>query len=328
MAPRPRHVNDCGSSSAAENYGLSPPPRIYPNRMSRIVNFARRTRVYLVPTLEEMTNQEFYAVYGSDEDCRINQEGVVGSIRNMRLGVQESDDTYTCRGLEHMRSQAHMDQRKMNKEMLFDAILDEQDRQISEGIVDGEALAEVAARMSQRTRDAALALASSDEAYVRRYLKEEEMAAKEAASDAEKERESKQAQDANCVAVLGSALDVAPPTLNATNNNSSLPQTNRRRAAPGLNRSSPSDNTFLPASTSKSSTKVPATTKTASTTTTTTTTNNNISKSKSVEAMLNQMSIRAPSSAVHKTAASTTTQTVATSALGGVFSHRSRALST
>lgn len=318
MAPRPRNVNN--EDSAPENYGLISPPQMYPNRISRSVNFSRRTRVYLVPTLEEMSNQEFYAVYGSDEDSRTNQAGVVDSIRNMRLGVRESDDTYTCRGLEHMRSQAHMDQRKINKDMLFDAVLDEQDRQISEGIVDDEALAEVAARMSQRARDAALALASSDEAYVRRYRKEEEEEEKERAA-----REAQQAaSDADCVDVLGSALGIAPPTTSnndttsknnnsssSNENSSSSPQPNRRRAVSGLNRNIPSGNAF--ASTSATTTKI---------TSTTTTTSNKISKSKSVEAMLNQMSIRSSSSTSKQQSATTT------SALGDVFSHRSRALST
>ena len=309
MAPRPRNVDD---GSAPENYGLSPPPQIYPNRISRSVNFSRRTRVYLVPTLGEMSNQEFYAVYGSDEDSRTNQAGVVDSIRNMRVGVPEFDDTYTSRGLEHMRSQAHMDQRKIKKDMLFGAVLDEQDRQISEGIVDDEALAEVAARMSQRAKDAALALASSDEAYVRRYRKEEE------------EEEKRAASDANCVDVLGSALGIDPPTPSNNNssslpstNSSSSPQPNRRRAVSGLNRNISSGNTFISA---------PATTTKI---TSTTTNNNNISKSKSVEAMLDQMSIRSSSSAAHKSTASSSSKLSATtSSLGGVFSHRSRALST
>ena len=321
MAPR----NVTNEDSAPENYGLIPPPRIYPNRISRSVNFSRRTRVYLVPTLGEMSNQEFYAVYGSDEDSRTNQAGVVDSIRNMRLGVRESDDTYTCRGLEHMRSQAHMDQRKINKDMLFDAVLDEQDRQIGEGIVDEEALAEVAARMSQRARDAALALASSDEAYVRRYRKEEEEEEERAAREAQQA-----ASDADCIDVLGSALGIAPPTtsnndttsknnssLPSNKNSSSSPQPNRRRAVSGLNRNIPSGNAFLSAS--ATTTKI---------TSTTTTSSNNISKSKSVEAMLNLMSIRSSSSAAHKTASSSKQQSPNTSALGDVFSHRSRALST
>ena len=324
MAPR----NVTNEDSAPENYGLIPPPRIYPNRISRSVNFSRRTRVYLVPTLGEMSNQEFYAVYGSDEDSRTNQAGVVDSIRNMRLGVRESDDTYTCRGLEHMRSQAHMDQRRINKDMLFDAVLDEQDRQIGEGVIDDEALAEIAARMSQRARDAALALASSDEAYVRRYRKEEEEEEKECAA-----REAQEAaSDADCINVLGSALGIAPPATSnndaTSKNNSSLPSVsiknsssspppNRRRAVSGLNRNIPFGNAFLSAS--ASTTKM--------TSTTTTTTSNNISKSKSVEAMLNQMSIRSSSSSAAYKTASSSKQSANTSALGD-FSRRSRALST
>ena len=322
----PRNVSD--EDSAPKNYGLLPSPRIYPNRMSRSVNFSRRTRVYLVPTLEEMSSQEFYAVYGSDEDSRTNQAGVVDSIRNMRLGVRESDDTYTCRGLEHMRSQAHMDQRRINKDMLFDAVLDEQDRQIGEGVIDDEALAEIAARMSQWARDAALALASSDEAYVRRYRKEEEEEEKECAA-----REAQEAaSDADCINVLGSALGIAPPatsnndatsknnsSLPSIKNSSSSPPPNRRRAVSGMNRNIPFGNAFLsaPASTTKM------------TSTTTTTSSNNISKSKSVEAMLNQMSIRSSSSsAAYKTASSSKQQSANVSTLGDVFSHRSRALST
>ena len=324
----PRNVSD--KDGAPKKYGLIPSPRIYPNRISRSVDFSRRTRVYLVPTLEEMSSQEFYAVYGSDEDSRTNQAGVVDSIRNMRLGVRESDDTYTCRGLEHMRSQAHMDQRRINKDMLFDAVLDEQDRQIGEGVIDDEALAEIAARMSQRARDAALALASSDEAYVRRYRKEEEEEEKECAA-----REAREAaSDADCINVLGSALGIAPPTTSnndaTSKNNSSLPSVsiknsssspppNRRRAVSGLNRNIPFGNAFLSAS--ASTTKITSTTTTSSS-------SNNISKSKSVEAMLNQMSIRSSSSsAAYKTASSSKQQSANTSALGD-FSRRSRALST
>ena len=76
-----------------------------------------------------------------------------------------------------MRSQAHMDQRRMNKEAVTHGVLDLQDEHFDADVFDEDALAEVAASASRWARELAVQRAAQDEAYVRLHVRPEQRGA-------------------------------------------------------------------------------------------------------------------------------------------------------
>lgn len=139
------------------------------------LRFANRTRIYLIPTIDELRQEEYEAMWVTQADEKDSQADVVKNIMRLRQGVPEDhhDKEHCGRGLEHMRSQAHMDQRRMNKEAVTHGVLDLQDEHFDADVFDGDALAKVAATASRRATERALQLAAQDEAYVRLHVRPE-----------------------------------------------------------------------------------------------------------------------------------------------------------
>lgn len=134
------------------------------------VRFASRTNVYLVPSLSDMTDKEIASVWTSKEESKSIQHDMVKTIRAMRSRSTkrlDQDDVVCHRGLEHMLSPQHMENRKSSKESVIDAVLDEQDLQFDAGIYDESRLAMASALTSKQASVRALVLAEVDAAYVR-----------------------------------------------------------------------------------------------------------------------------------------------------------------
>ena len=87
--------------------------------------------------------------------------------------MDHHDEEHCGRGLEHMRSQVHMDQRRANKEAVTHGVLNLQDEHFEADVFDEDALAEVGASASLWARERALQLAAQDEAYVRLHVRPE-----------------------------------------------------------------------------------------------------------------------------------------------------------
>lgn len=114
----------------------------------------------------------------TEHDHKASQQDVVKSILNLRKNTAVSDDHHDeehCgRGLEHMRSQAHIDERRINKEAVVHGVLDVQDDHFDAGIIDEEEIARTASATSQCATQIALSLAASDAAYVRLHVRTEQ----------------------------------------------------------------------------------------------------------------------------------------------------------
>ena len=123
-------------------------------------------------------------------DEKASQADVVKNIMRLRQGGPEDhhDEEHCGRGLEHMRSQAHMDQRRMNKEAVTNGVLDLQDEHFDADVFDEDALAEVAASASRWARELAVQRAAQDEAYVRLHVRPQHEEEAQMERDQEQER--------------------------------------------------------------------------------------------------------------------------------------------
>ena len=155
-----------------------------PSRRSRPgrrlgVRFGSRTKVYLIPSISDYSDKEFTAMWMVDEDRAAAQAGILGDIKAMRTagaggaGATTDGEGHCSRGLEHMRSAAHMEQRKINKESVMNAVLDAQDAQFEANVINEEDLLEASSRNSRWARENAESMAASDAACVRRHVRPE-----------------------------------------------------------------------------------------------------------------------------------------------------------
>ena len=129
------------------------------------ITFNRQTRVYLIPTLSEWTQEEYDACFITDAESKASQEETWDNIIAMGQGLNDNDeDSGLCfRGIEYMRSAASMSQRNDHKAHVTNSILDAQDED-----EDPYHIAAVARRVALPAIEAALAKASTDAAFVRR----------------------------------------------------------------------------------------------------------------------------------------------------------------
>ena len=149
-------------------------------RPRRSVSFHSRTKVYLVPTLDDWTEDEIVKSYRTDEDEAITQEEIVSTIRIMRRNsgrTSDDDETLrnvTARGLEHLGTSEAMAHRKLRKSRQLNSVLDEQDRQWDNPhLEDHQRIADIANQTSAECRARALASAAEDATYVRRLVRRE-----------------------------------------------------------------------------------------------------------------------------------------------------------
>ena len=163
------------------------------NRQRRRLTFNNRTRIYLIPTIEELTTTEFAATYRTPDDDTASQGEIIRTIQAMAqhnfhdgdalpaslltspdAGTHDaSADELTTRGLEHMRSSAHIKDRKETKLMVTDVILTEQEEQWDCGRTVAESeddIADVSRAVTSRSVQEALERGAKDAAYVRRVV--------------------------------------------------------------------------------------------------------------------------------------------------------------
>ena len=227
----PAEMAETGSTAATRRHssagstGASSDDTTRQGRRSSIpVSFNSKTRIFLIPTVNEMSDAEWDVTYPTAEDMHRGQRNVVESILSLRQGRDESIEDGIChRGLEHMRSPATVEASRAAKMAVIDAVLYEQERQWDAGIFDEAALARVAEEASKTAKDVAHSLAVADEVFAGRYQKEEEGVNEE------------QGQAPAVQGVLGTALAVSPPTstshMTAGSPSGALTGRPRRRAS-------------------------------------------------------------------------------------------------
>ena len=103
------------------------------SRSVRSVRFAPRTKVYLVQSSKDMTDEEISSTWTSDKGTKRNHVDVVKTVKAMRQTASSSrtkrhnadnGGSFCTRGLEHMQNAEHLEQRNIDKESVIDAVLD------------------------------------------------------------------------------------------------------------------------------------------------------------------------------------------------------------
>lgn len=150
-----------------------PPPS---TKSQKKIGFERKTKIYLIPSLSEYSDDEMDACWISEEDNKISQADLTTTIllcrqHNGSIPVDRQDDL-TTRGIEYLCTQAAMERRKVTRHTHINAVLDEQDDQWDKhatAVEDQvEAIQQVSSTWSAQSTNEAIARAAQDEAFLRR----------------------------------------------------------------------------------------------------------------------------------------------------------------
>lgn len=130
------------------------------------VTFAPVTEIQEVPHVNDLDPEEISEIWYCKRDYEMIKSTYMQTVRMMANGstsqLFENEDDHCFRGLEY-RTREGARRRQSNKITAITAVLDEQDRQIYEGIWDPEALADTYRRTSAHCTDAAFLLGLRDE---------------------------------------------------------------------------------------------------------------------------------------------------------------------
>ena len=107
------------------------------NRKNLSLKFKRQTGVYLIPTLDELTDEEYNSMYWSPADEERSKEDIHKALLQARrilsnLPPPKTQEELTVRGIEHLVSAERLAQRSEVKQRVRVAVLDEQDRQFDQ----------------------------------------------------------------------------------------------------------------------------------------------------------------------------------------------------
>ena len=155
---------------------------------SSTVRFSTKTRVFLIPTADELSLKEFEATYRTPEDEIKTQREIVKTIMAARQNngqiPDELQDELTTRGIEYLtgNDDSRVQRRKATKRQVVDAVLDEQDLQFdayeagqtSSAISDSTKIAVISSQHSQGCRVAAVRLGREDASCHNHYRQPQE----------------------------------------------------------------------------------------------------------------------------------------------------------
>jgi hypothetical protein len=88
-----------------------------------------RNETYLIPTIDELTDQEFLDIYYDAVDFKFFKGCCLTSVRSMKHGIPEDEDKNCYRGLESIGCP----RKKLNRAKGAFQVLQEQDRQFENG---------------------------------------------------------------------------------------------------------------------------------------------------------------------------------------------------
>lgn len=128
----------------------------------RRLRFNTKTRVHLVPTLDEYTDEEIDNTWVTEEEEIAAQRDLIKTIEILRRNngkiPRNLQDIYTGRGIDCIADQKEAAQRKALKLSHIDAVLDAQDDFCSP-----KEIAKISEAMSKAARMRAQFLGGSDE---------------------------------------------------------------------------------------------------------------------------------------------------------------------
>ena len=126
--------------------------------MQSQVHFQKTTKIILVPKICNETNN---SVWYSVEDFTQIQHDLARTVGAMRR--RKPINKHICyRGLEHLESDAHIEQRRIHRDCVITAVLKEQAMQRASGIIDINKIAEASCYYSRWAKEMASILGDSD----------------------------------------------------------------------------------------------------------------------------------------------------------------------
>ena len=139
------------------------------------LRFDPKTRIYLIPTIAELTGREYESLYRTEEDEKMSLDELTKTLIEARQNngtlPEEHQDCLTLRGVEHMASHEAATRRTARKRLVLDAILDEQDLHFdafeagktSNPLADASKIAQISQQLSRDSRYAAEKRGRQDE---------------------------------------------------------------------------------------------------------------------------------------------------------------------
>ncbi|CAB9526577.1 expressed unknown protein [Seminavis robusta] len=129
------------------------------------VKFSEDIQSEEVEHLDDLPGDEIW--YSPEEYGEIKARNTY-IVRLIKAGNFTEDDDFSCRGLEHKLKEVFR-QRRANKFNALNAVLEEQDRQITRGIVDDKLISAVYQTVSVRCQESANTIAFRDYRYSSSY---------------------------------------------------------------------------------------------------------------------------------------------------------------
>jgi len=128
------------------------------------------TKVFPVPHIDDMSEEEILSIWYDHTDYDIMKQSIIPLLKKMMRGARiDETDSETVRGLEYRTREGAL-KRQHNKVNSINAVLDEQDRQLSLGIHDVQRICEIYVDSSRHCALSARDLGEMDEEFVRSYM--------------------------------------------------------------------------------------------------------------------------------------------------------------
>jgi len=128
-------------------------------KLRRRVGFSDDIATHEVEHLEELAS--FEIIWYTKEEYDVIKQNNSHVVRLIKSGEFEENDEYSCRGLEHKLKEIFR-QRRANKFNALNAVLEEQDRQITRKIVNPESISLAYQTVSVRCHESAHTIACRD----------------------------------------------------------------------------------------------------------------------------------------------------------------------
>ncbi|KAG7354198.1 hypothetical protein IV203_003554 [Nitzschia inconspicua] len=141
-----------------------------PPSTTKSVRFHSRVRFKNVKHIDDYTDREYFSTWYTEEDLQEIFNHCVDTVRKMVNGfVLNEDNGYSPRGLEY-KTPTGAKTRKENKARGIRIVLDEQERQRTEGVIDPERLAKLYSDGAADSRRAYRLMAIKDQEEARPIL--------------------------------------------------------------------------------------------------------------------------------------------------------------
>lgn len=131
------------------------------HRRRRRVAFNETTRILIVPGLWQFPEKVKRDIFYENDDYLDMKDDIRRSARAARKGRAGADDC--IRGIEHLRSSSHIEERRSSQRAVFDAVLATQDRLREDGRADAVEIARASMCRTRKAKDRARDLAMQDE---------------------------------------------------------------------------------------------------------------------------------------------------------------------